>query len=180
MSAQRIAVRYAKSLLDLAIERGELDQVLHDMDQLKASLSSRDFYLLVKSPIISLGKKQSIFKRLFKDKLNKTVNSFLNIMVRKGRENLLPEIVQAFEEQYRAHKHISPVVLTTAVELDDKTIAQIKDKLIQSGQTEKNVELLVKVDPSLLGGFLLEFEGKQYNTSVAHKLNEMRKQFSTI
>ncbi|NND05678.1 MAG: ATP synthase F1 subunit delta [Saprospiraceae bacterium] len=179
MSAHRIAVRYAKSLLDLAIERGELDQVLHDMDQLKASLSSRDFYLMVKSPIISTGKKKVIFDRLFKDSLNKTVNSFLQIMVRKGRENLLPEIVDSFKEQYRTHKQISPVMLTTAVALDEKTIAQIKEKLIQSGQTEKNVELLVKVDPSLIGGFRLEFEGKEYNTSLAYRLEEMRKQFST-
>ena len=179
MSAHRIAVRYAKSLLDLAIERGELDQVLHDMDQLKASLSSRDFYLMVKSPIISTGKKKVIFDRLFKDSLNKTVISFLQILVRKGRENLLPEIVDSFKEQYRTYKQISPVVLTTAVDLDEKTIAQIKEKLIRSGQTEKNVELLVKVDPSLIGGFRLEFEGKEYNTSLAYRLDEMRKQFST-
>ncbi len=179
MSAHRIATRYAKSLLDLSIERDELEEILADIQYVSKCLSSRDFYLMTKSPIISRGKKKVIFNRLFEGKLSKTMSSFLNIMVRKGRENILPEMVDAFKEQYRAHKYISTVVLKTAVELDDATIEDIKRTLIESGQTEKNVELEVIVDPNLIGGFVLEFGGKQYNSSLAYKLDALRKQFST-
>lgn len=178
MSAQRIASRYAKSLLDLAVERGELDQVLADMQYVQGALESRDLFLLIKSPIISGGKKKSIFHRLFQEKLGKTTNAFFDIMIRKGRENILPEIAQSFIEQYRVHKQISSVVLRTAVPLDDATVASIKEKLSASDKVMQNIELEVKVDPDLLGGFVLEFEGRQYDSSLSAKLNELRKQFS--
>ena len=178
MSAQRIASRYAKSLLDLAIERKELEHVLEDMQYVQGALESRDLFLLIKSPIISGGKKKSIFRRLFQDKLSKTTNAFFDIMIRKGRENILPEIAHSFVEQYREYKKISSVVLRTAVVLDDATIQAIKAKLSASDKVMENIELEVKVDPSLLGGFVLEFEGRQYDSSLSAKLKDLRKQFS--
>ena len=178
MSVQRIASRYAKSLLDLSVERDELETVLGDMEYLSQSLESRDLYLLLKSPIINTGKKQTIIKRLFADPLSEMTNSFLDIMLRKGRENLLPEIVDAFKAQYKAHQKISTVVLKTAGELDAATIDAIKSKLSISGETHTKIDLQVQVDPALIGGFALEFEGKQYNASLAHKLRQLRKEFA--
>lgn len=178
MSVQRIAGRYAKSLLDLAKERNEVDAVLKDMQYIKAALKSRDLYLMIKSPIISADKKQSIFRKLFKGKIQQMTGSFFEIMTRKGRENHLPEIVDAFIEQYKTYKQISTVIIKTAVPLSDSALNTIKEKLVSSPDTKKNLELELKVDPSLIGGFTLEFEGKQYDSSIASKLKELRKQFS--
>ena len=178
MSVQRIAFRYAKSLLDLSVERNELETVLADMEYISKSLESRDLFLLLKSPIITTGKKHTIIKRLFSEPLSKLTNSFLDIMLRKGRENLLPEIVEAFKQQYKAHQKISTVVLRTAEALDKDTIDAIKSKLSQSSETHEKIDLQVIVDPELIGGFTLEFEGKQYNASVAHKLQQLRKEFA--
>ncbi len=179
MSVQRIASRYAKSLLDLSVERNDLETVADDVDYVLGSLQSRDLYLLIKSPIINPGKKKAIFKRLYDDALSPTINSFLHIMLRKGRENLLPEILEAFKSQYREIKKISTVTLRTAVELEPETVDAIRNTLKQSGATKDNIEMEVEVDPSLIGGFTLEFEGKEYDSSLAHKLRELRKQFSS-
>lgn len=179
MSVQRIASRYAKSLLDLSIERNEMETVAADIDYVTACLTSRDLYLMIKSPIINTGKKKTIFKRIFADKLSKTTNSFLDIMLRKGRENLLPEIMETFKEQYKSYKQISTVILKTAVELKEDTIALIKKKLENSSEAKKNIDLQVVVDPTLVGGFTLEFEGKQYDSSLAYKLRQLKKQFSS-
>ncbi|MBK8502053.1 MAG: ATP synthase F1 subunit delta [Saprospiraceae bacterium] len=178
MSVQRIATRYAKSVLDLAIERSEIEQILADMQYVRSALRSRDLWLMIKSPIISTGKKLSIFKKIFSGKLSATTSSFFEIMIRKGREIYLPEIVDAFIEQYKAYKQISTVVIKTAVPLGENALESIRQKLTGSLDTKKNLELNLIVDPALIGGFTLEFEGKQYDSSMASKLKELRKQFS--
>ena len=179
MSAQRIAVRYAKSIIDLGIERNELDQLVQDVRTVQQCLQSRDLYLMIKSPVINTGRKRLIFKKLFDDLLGITFNRFFDIMLRKGREDVLPEILSSFEEQYKAYKRISTVVLKTAIPLDDLRVNQIKDRLLASEKTKLNIDLQVVVDQDLIGGFKLQFEGKEYDASLAYKLGQMRKQFSS-
>ncbi len=179
MSSQRIATRYAKSLLDLGIERGDLDQMVEDVKTVQSALSSRDLFLLIKSPIVNTSKKKDIFKRLFAEELGVTINKFFEIMLRKGRENHLPEILDAFQTQYKTYKKISTVVLTSATPLADKIVQQIREKLLESSSTQENLDLQLQVDPELIGGFKLQYEGKEYDASLAYKLDMMRKQFST-
>lgn len=178
MSVQRIATRYAKSILDHAIEQKLVDQVLHDMQYMDAALRSRDLYLMMKSPIISAEKKLSLFKRLFSGKISETTESFFEIMIRKNRENHLPEIVETFLDQYKSFRQISTVQVKTAGPLDEGALNIIRQKLSASAYVKKNLEMEVQIDPSLIGGFILEFEGRQYDASIASKLRELRKQFS--
>jgi len=72
MSVQRIASRYAKSLIELANEQGQLEPVTEDMHSLKALMENRDLYLLFKSPVVPTEKKKQIFNKLFKDQLSLT------------------------------------------------------------------------------------------------------------
>jgi len=179
MSSIRIAKRYAKSLLDLAIEENALDRTWKDIEFFQQSLKSRDLLLLIKSPIIKGSKKQKIFDRLFQGKVTPLIKSFFEIIIRKGRESLLPEIVEAFKSQYRDFMSISTVTLRTAVSLEEDAIEAIHKKLKSSTETKENIELNVVVDPSLIGGFAIEFQDKQYDSSLAYKLEQMRKQFSS-
>ena len=176
MTSQRVASRYAKSLVDLALERNQLDRTKQDVDQLLAMAENRDFALLLSSPVVNPGKKQSVLATLLDrvgaDELTK---AFVRIVVNKGREGDLVGILRSFNEQFRKLRHISTVKLTSATALDDATLADIKSKLIARGMTEANVDINTQIDPSLLGGFVLEFDGQIYDASVAHKLREMKK-----
>jgi F-type H+-transporting ATPase subunit delta len=69
------------------------------------------------------------------------------------------------------------VRLTTASPLSDAVVADIKQRLTSSVHTSDNVDLAVKVDPELIGGFVLEFDDKIYDASIAQKLDELRKGF---
>ncbi len=179
MSVNRIASRYAKSLLDLAKDQGKLERVLEDVESFKAAATdSRDFYLFLKSPIITPGKKLSILDELFKEKYDEATLAFLKIIVRKGREAYLPEIADAFIHQYKVMKNISSVTLKTAVALDQAIVDKIKEKLESSGVTHKNVDLEVEVDPALIGGFVIEFDNKRYDSSVQHHLEQLKKEFT--
>jgi F-type H+-transporting ATPase subunit delta len=114
--------------------------------------------LLLKSPIIKGDKKLQIFDAVFKGKLDPMMMAFLEILVREGRESYLPEISESFIEQYKRIKHISSVKLTTAVELSEAALAQILQKIKDSGVTDDNIELVTVIDPELIGGFIIEFD----------------------
>ena len=178
MSVTRIANRYAKSLMDLAIERGELDAVLADVEDFKKVSENRDFELLLKSPIVSPDKKQNIFDALFEERYNKTTKAFLDILIKKSREYYLADIADSFVKQYKDMKRISSITLTTAGELSEAKLNDIKAKLLASKATMDNVDIQVQVDPAIIGGFVIEFDDKLYDSSVAHQLNLLRKEFS--
>ncbi len=177
MSVQRIASRYAKSLIDLAQERGKLERILEDVESFQQVAKNRDFLLMLRSPVVKADTKEKVFNQLFKGKYDEMTMAFLQILLRKGREAQLADIAGEYIAQYKAIKHISTVNLVTASKLSDEAVKSIHDKLLASTSTDKNVELLTKVDESLIGGFIIEFEDKLYDASVAHKLSKMKKDF---
>lgn len=177
MSVQRIASRYAKSLIELAVDQNKLEKILEDVQSFRTVSKNRDFYLMMKSPIISGSKKLNILNALFKGKFDDLTLSFLKILINKGREAYLPDIAIEFLSQYKKIKHISTVTVTTANELSEKAKKALLAKLKESSVTDDNIEMITKVDPSLIGGFILEFDDKVYDTSVSHKLEQLKKDF---
>jgi len=176
-SDTRIAKRYAKSILDLGIEQNNLDSVYADMLNISAALENRDFKLFVKSPIIKADKKQSVFAVIFGDSIGELSMAFFNILTRKSREVYLPEIVESFLHLYKKYNKITEVKLTTAQTLGDSAIDAIKKALLDSTITDEKVEIFTDVNPSLIGGFVIEMDDKLYDASVAHKLEKVKKNF---
>lgn len=177
MRETRVASRYAKSVLLLAIEKDQLDEVHADMKMVAQTCNeSRDLSLLLRSPIIKSDKKQSIIDMLFKDKLSTISQSFVEIIVRKKREYLLEFIAEEFVSQYRNHKHITTANVTSAVKLDD-TLKQRILGLVR-GEGNDDVELVEKIDESIIGGFIVRIGDKQVDASLARKINRLKTEFS--
>lgn len=178
MSVIRIATRYAKSLIDLAQEQNKLDRILEDIESFQEATNNRDFYLLLKSPIINTDKKLEIFRILFDESFDELTMAFMDIILKKGREQQLPEIAAEFIAQYKEINHIQTVKLTTAQSLSEEVVERIKSKLEDSKVTDDHIEIVTAVDPELIGGFVLEFDNRLYDASVAHKLDQLKKDFS--
>ncbi len=177
MSVQRIATRYAKSLIDLAVEQGKLDSILGDVQAFGEAVKNRDLFLMLKSPVVSGSKKTQVIEAIFGGHFDELTMAFLNILIKKGRESFLPEITRSFYAQYKKLKHISTVTLTTASEIGEDVVASIHEKLAGSSVTDENIEIITEVDPDLIGGFVIRFDDKIYDASVASKLEEMKKEF---
>lgn len=178
MSVKRVASRYAKSLLDLAVERNETEKVLADMQYFKEALKSKDLLNMVKSPIINTSKKGEIIDTLFKDKFDNTTMSFIQIVLRKGREMFLPDVIKEFILQHKLMQKMSQAKLTVASDISDAQLEEIKSKLLDSNITMDKLDLDVVVDPSIIGGFIVEIGDKLYDASVRHKLGKLKKEFS--
>lgn len=177
MSVHRIASRYAKSLIDLAQEKNKLERVKEDVDAFKAALKSRDFYLLLKSPIVKASKKGEIMKVLFDGKFDEITMGFVSLLVTKGREPYLPEIAKEFQFQYKKLNHITSMKVITAKELSKEALDAIKAQFQLSHETDDTVEIETEVDPTLIGGFVVEFGDRLYDASVKHKLDLLKKEF---
>jgi len=177
MPNPRLATRYAKSLIDLSIEKGQLEEVYADMQWLQSVCkSNRDFVNLLKSPVITGDKKIKVLGAVSGDRFNKITMAFSALLVKKGRESNLPEIAGAFISQYKEHKKIHTVKLTTATplssELRNAIIAQVK----KTGGFE-NIELEEKVDKNIIGGFVLQVGDKLVDASISYDLKAIARQF---
>lgn len=178
MSVTRIATRYAKSLIDLAVEQGKLAQVSNDILSLSAAAKNRDLHLMLKSPIISADKKNAALNALFGKKMDSLTMAYLTLLVNKGREGYLSEIAAEFVEQYKSMQKITVVKVISAVPLSETVIADLKSHILKSGITNANLEIETSIDPELIGGFVLEFDNKRYDASVFNKLAELKSEFT--
>jgi len=171
----RIAYRYAKSLFEQSKEEKSLDAVKQDMDLISTAINeSRELQNLLKSPIVSQGKKQVILEKIFASKVSKSTAALLSLLVSKGREAELASVASGFLKLYNEEKNIVKAKLTTAITLDGELKKQFLK--IASEVTGKEVDLTEEVDEDLIGGYVLRFEDSQIDASVKTRLNKIKQQ----
>ena len=177
MQNPRVASRYAKSLLDLAVEKGQLEQVHGDMLYLQQlTKESRDFLNLLRSPVIKSDVKIRTINAVTEGKVNPITTAFIHLMTTKAREAVLPEIITSFINQYKEMKGIKTVKLTTAVPISDAVKSQIVEQVKRSaGYT--NLELQEIIDPNIIGGFVLQADDQLIDASIAYDLKNISRQF---
>ena len=175
MQGTKVASRYAKSLIDLSLERGELEAVYADMKNVhQACKENRDLVLMLRSPIIKSDKKEKVLNAVFKS-MSKITREFIDIIVRKRREYALEAIAESFVLQYRNHKKILTAVITTAFGLDETLRKRVLDIVKKSANSE--VELVEKVDKDIIGGFIIQVGDKQDDTSIRTKIMKLNRVF---
>ena len=175
MQNPRLATRYAKSLLDLAVEKNSLEDTLKDMQLLTSICAqSHDFVVMLRSPVIAPDKKKKIIETLLEWRnVSKLTHAFVDLLAAKGREANLPEVAQAFQAQYNELKNIKLVNVTTATDMSDATLSSIKEK-IAGYLPGDSIQLKTTVNEALIGGFVIEMDNKLYDASVRKKLNDFK------
>lgn len=179
MSDHRIALRYDKSLLSFAIEQGALEEVHRDMLTLaKICNENREFKLMLLNPVISHQKKLKILKAVFGDTAHKLTMKIFEIISKKNREGILPELAAVFHEQYNEYKGIASASLVSAYPIGEDQRREFKEFVKENTQA-KTVELMEKTDPDLIGGYVLKIGDKQIDNSLKTKLRELKVKFES-
>ena len=177
MPNPRLASRYAKSLIDLSQERNQLEVVYSDMRFLQAICkTSKEFVSLMKSPIVTSDKKNKILTAITEGRVSELTQLFNKLLINKGREFEMPEIVEAFINQYNQIKDIHKVHVTTAQPMSEELKNEIINKVTKENGFSK-VELETKVDEKLIGGFTMEYNNMLVDVSVLRDLKDIKKQF---
>ncbi len=177
MQNPRLASRYAKSLIDLAVEKDQLEQVFADMKWLHAVCkSNRDFVNVLRSPIIKNDAKRKVIEAVTSGRISEIAAGFNRLLILKNRERHLPEIINAFISAYKEYKNIKIIKLTTAYPVTDVVKNAIVNQVKKTAGFQY-VELEEKVDTGLIGGFVLQVDDKLVDASVAYDLKAIAKQF---
>lgn len=177
MKEVRVAQRYAKSLISLALERDVLEQVKDDMQTIKSVCEeSRDFSNMLKSPIVKPDKKKTILNEIFSKEVSELSMMFINIVTEKKRESMLGAIAESFIMLYNESKNIVTASVTTAAAITDDIRTQVLAQL-KSVVGDANIKVEERVNKSLIGGFVLRVGDREFNASVSNKLQKLKREF---
>ena len=177
MSVFKVASRYAKSLIDLAQENNNLDQVKIDMDGVVQVIkTSTELQAVLTNPIIKTDRKTAILTALFSDKVKPEILAFFHIMAKKGRANLIYPTAQEFVREYNEVKGIVNVEVTSAAALSQENLQALKQSIAQ--QLNKEIILINKVDATLIGGFIVKVGDRLLDESIQGKLNKLERHFA--
>jgi F-type H+-transporting ATPase subunit delta len=178
MTDSKAVSRYVKSLLNLAVTTGVLEEVHADMQSFDRVLSeNRPLLNVLRSPIVKHYKKKNVLDALFQDRFNNLTMSFFRIITEKNREEALPQIAKEFHNAYNEHMGIGKASVVTAVPLDNELrgeILAVAKKVIG----RPKVDLTEKVDPEIIGGFILNVGSQQIDSSIKHKLKVLQLNFN--
>jgi F-type H+-transporting ATPase subunit delta len=178
MNQGRVTASYARALLSWSIEKEIAFEVYNQSEQFILTLSnSPDFYYLLSTPVISTSKKLEIINKVLTNSAP-NLAPFVNLVVSKNRGRVLKNIILIFHRQFREKFGLIKVTVECAKELSPNTGEAISNYLARS--LGKKIELNVKINPDLIGGFILEIDDNLLDKSVKGELEEMRKKLLGI
>jgi F-type H+-transporting ATPase subunit delta len=173
MSVGIVAARYAKSLIELAKEKNVLEVVYEDMKLFKDTADkNRGLMLALKSPVVRHEKKLAILRAVFESRVNPVSYSIFTIITKKNREAILDAIADEFIVSYNLQQGIQKATVVTSTPLTEALRAQFVN--IVASYTGRTVQLEEKVDPSLIGGYVLRVDDRQLDASLRSRLNELK------
>ncbi len=174
MTESRIASRYAKSLVQLCQDKGLLEVVKSDIFDFAATCkSSRDLVLMLHNPILNDAKRESVLKAIFGSSFNQLTISFFELVIRKKRSSILVNTAAEFIKLYNQVKGIQEATLTTSVEIDETAKNRFLG-IVKDISKKSIIELTHKVDPSVIGGFVLRIDDQQIDDSVSSQLKKLK------
>jgi F-type H+-transporting ATPase subunit delta len=171
---EEIAAVYARSLFEVAKEQSKLDLVREQLGEFADALEeTRELQVFFFSPYFSTTEKQDGLDRAVSGADAVFVN-FLKLLIENHRMPVIFRVRRGYDELWEDENKLLPVRVTSAVELDKKTISQIGDKIAE--QTGRKVDLSSEVDPDILGGIVVRVGNSILDASIRNRLENLRKQ----
>ncbi|WP_419241265.1 ATP synthase F1 subunit delta [Cardinium endosymbiont of Nabis limbatus] len=171
---KKIAARYANVFLAQVIQSGSLKTIHSDLsflqDQFKRYPTLDD---LLNNPTLPRSEKQKLLKEICHQGLSLMVWRFIEIIIDQHQIGLLKEILTAFSIAYRNHLGIQSAILTTAVALPEALIKKLREE-VKKWVPCKEVVLEQQIDPSIIGGYILQMGGLKLDKSIKHDLHTLQ------
>ena len=171
---EEIATVYARALFEAAQEQGRLDVVREQLGEVADALdSNRDLQVFFFSPYFSTKEKQDGLARTLTD-ADPLLTNFLELLIEKHRMPVIFRMRRRLDSLWEQENRLLPVHVTSAIALEDETVAQIGERI--GAQTGRLVELTATVDENILGGIVLRVGNAILDASIRNRLEQLRKQ----
>jgi len=168
-----ITTPYAEAFLQVAESRNEVDEVINQSKSLlEIWHSSAEFRNAMGSPVLEVDSKKSALETLFAKELNPSFINLLKLLADRNRIGLLDAVLERFLELYRSQRNIALATVTSASELTEDQQAAVVEK-VQSLAGTDNLELNLKVDPNLIGGFVINVGSKVIDASLSGQVRRL-------
>ena len=168
----RAAIRYSKAIFQIAEKSNNLSNLKDDMDSIiSAHKSSDDFKNLISNPLINNSDKKEILSIVI-SKMNEQTSNLINLLIANKRLSILYDIAHGFNDIYNRENNIERATVITATPISDKIKTQVLKKLQEL--SNKSVEIENIIDETILGGFILRYENKEYNASFSQRLSKLK------
>ncbi len=177
MKNPKLSSRYAKALYDFAGEKNQIEEVHGDLKLFAGALNeNRELQLMLRNPVVPPHQKHQIFESVFNGTLHDITYQFLDVLLKKKREPALDIICEEFFKLYNQSHNIKTATITTASPLSEP----LKNKIVAmlAEQTHATIELHEIVDTYLIGGFIIQMDDYYMDSSILHKINKLRQDFS--
>ncbi len=174
MDNGKISIRYAKALLSSAKEAKVEEKVYSEMITLESAFAQINLLKqAMTNPTLTKEEKIKLINSVFNNKASKLTQAFITLVVNNSREDYFYRIALSYQELYRKDKNIVVTHLTTAIDIDEK----IKNSIIKSVEKEENakVELRTETNPDIIGGYILDIDGKRLDASIIRQLSKLYK-----
>lgn len=173
--AELVSKRYATALFELAVESNTVDTLMNDVSTVLNALESNiELFEIIKHPQVTYEEKSKLINNIFGDGIDQNLLGLFDLILKKNREAELIEILQVFLVKAKDAEGIVDAVVTTAIPLTEQQIQQIQLKL--SKNMNKRIKVITNVDETLLGGMVIEADGKLFDTSIKKDLEQLKKQ----
>ena len=167
-----ISVRYARALLKSATELKVEEKVYADMIMLAACyVEVADLRATIENPMLLRSEKVRLLTTALGPDANELSKRFIELVLKEGREKVLQFMANSYITFYREQKNIIRGKLTTAAAVSEATEQKMK-QMVES-RTQGTVEFNTEVDPSIIGGFILEYDTYRMDASVKTCLNNI-------
>jgi F-type H+-transporting ATPase subunit delta len=171
---EQIAQVYARSLFEVAQEGHKLDLVREQLGQIDDAIrENREMRLFLFSPYFSTQEKREGLRRAIEG-ADPAISNLLDVLLENHRLPVITRLRREFDRRWDEANDLLPVTVTSAVELEDAVVQRIGDEI--GKQTGRRVELTKKVDPAILGGFVVRVGNAILDSSVRNRLEQLRKQ----
>lgn len=169
-----VAGRYALALFELARDENRIDEVARDLESFSGLIAeSPDLARLIRSPVFSAGEQGgAVTAILAKAGIGGLAANLIKLVAQKRRLFVLPDMIRGYRALVAAHKGIVPAEVRLAEEPSAKILDDIRSAL--RDMAGKDVDVAVKIDPSLIGGLIVKIGSRMVDASLKTKLNSIR------
>ena len=173
MIDRRVSREYAEALFDVAVAEGSADDLLADFDALESLLSVDDTLMrLLSSPMEVDEVKQRVVERTFEGRSTGVFRRLIRLLLRKNRILYLPSIIATYRKMLDASKGILDATVTSARPIVEDQERRLRNALER--MTGRSVRVRRTIDPRLIGGFMVRYEGRVIDFSVRHRLDSLK------
>jgi len=172
---QGAARRYARALLEVALEQGSPDELRDELRQASDLLVEHpDLEAMLTHPALAVDRKQGIAKEIFgRLGAGDLVTRLAHLLIARGRVGLLPDIERAFAAAWNERRGVLSAEAVTADELTDAQQERLRSAL--TAASGRGIELKTAVDPRVLGGVRVTMGGRIYDGTVRGRLQSLRR-----